>query len=81
MEGFVDHRLICRACLKIVESTTQSFGYIEDATGNLRDMLLCCVPEMVNILYSLINRYYMCSSLTKNWDRSLHNFFNCFVIF
>ncbi|KAG5900041.1 hypothetical protein JTB14_009119 [Gonioctena quinquepunctata] len=46
MDQAVETPLICRACLKIVECKAQSFGYIEDANGNLRDMLMCCVPEM-----------------------------------
>ncbi|XP_072383248.1 uncharacterized protein [Diabrotica undecimpunctata] len=44
-KGFED-QFVCRACLKIVERTTQSFGYVDDATGNLRDLLMCCVPEL-----------------------------------
>lgn len=48
MDGFTGHQLICRACLRIVESKNQSFGFIEDANGNLKDMIMCCVPEMVN---------------------------------
>lgn len=41
-----ENQFICRVCLKIIEQTTQSFGYVDDATGNLRDMLMCCVPEL-----------------------------------
>uniref|UniRef100_A0A6P7F8L6 B-cell lymphoma 6 protein homolog n=1 Tax=Diabrotica virgifera virgifera TaxID=50390 RepID=A0A6P7F8L6_DIAVI len=44
-KGF-EEQFVCRACLKIVERTTQSFGYVDDATGNLRDLLMCCVPEL-----------------------------------
>ncbi|KAJ8917375.1 hypothetical protein NQ315_002399 [Exocentrus adspersus] len=46
MDGNPEHPLICRACLRILENRSQGFGYIEDANGNLKDMLMCCVPEM-----------------------------------
>ncbi|XP_057658558.1 zinc finger Y-chromosomal protein 1-like [Diorhabda carinulata] len=45
-EMIYENQFVCRACLKIVEHSTQSFGYVDDATGNLRDMLMCCVPEL-----------------------------------
>ncbi|CAG9861712.1 unnamed protein product [Phyllotreta striolata] len=46
MENNKGCNYICRACLSIVQINTHSFGYVEDATGNLRDMLLTCIPEM-----------------------------------
>lgn len=50
MEDNLDNKLICRICLKVVDQTQQSYGNIEDETGTLRDMMLCCIPEMVSIL-------------------------------
>lgn len=48
MEDNLENKLICRICLKVVDQTQQSYGNIEDETGTLRDMMLCCIPEMVN---------------------------------
>lgn len=48
MEDNLEHKLICRICLKVVDQTQHSYGNIEDETGTLRDMMLCCIPEMVN---------------------------------
>lgn len=47
MEDSLESKLICRICLKVVDQTKQSYGNIEDDTGTLRDMMLCCIPEMV----------------------------------
>lgn len=48
MEDILENKLICRICLKVLDSTSQSFGYIEDETGTLKEMLFCCIPEMVS---------------------------------
>lgn len=48
MEDILENKLICRICLKVVDQTKQSYGNIEDDTGTLRDMMLCCIPEMVS---------------------------------
>lgn len=50
----LENKLICRICLKVIDQTQQSYGNIEDDTGTLRDMMLCCIPEVVNILRSKI---------------------------
>lgn len=54
MEDILENKLICRICLKVVDQAQQSFGNIEDETGTLRDMMLCCIPEMVSEIYSII---------------------------
>lgn len=48
MEDILENKLICRICLKVIDRSKQSYGNIEDDTGTLRDMMLCCIPEMVN---------------------------------
>ncbi|CAH1118310.1 unnamed protein product [Phaedon cochleariae] len=42
----IEAQLVCRACLRIVEYKAQSYGHIEDPNGSLKDMIMCCVPEM-----------------------------------
>lgn len=63
MEDLLENKLICRICLKVVDQTQQSYGNIEDETGTLRDMMLCCIPEMVNenivILHIVLIFYYI----------------------
>lgn len=57
MEDPLENKLICRACLRVMEINRCSFGYIRDAQGNLRDMIMCVVPEMVsaNYFYKSVN--------------------------
>lgn len=49
MEGILENKLICRICLRVLDPSSQSFGYIEDETGTLKEMLFCCIPELVSL--------------------------------